>query len=62
MKHYIGANNPMRGQFDAIEARVPGAPAADEVVFVLAMTTGYRVHARVGGLLAEDIARWDGLR
>jgi hypothetical protein len=52
----------VRGQFDAIEARVPGAPAADEAVFVLAMTTGYRVHARVGGLLAEDIARWDGLR
>ncbi|MEH3085429.1 MAG: amino acid synthesis family protein [Xylophilus ampelinus] len=52
----------VRGQFDAIEVRVPGAPAADEVAFVLAMTTGYRVHARVGGLRAEDIARWDGLR
>jgi hypothetical protein len=52
----------VRGQFDAIEVRVPGAPAADEVVFVLAMTTGYRIHARVGGLRAEDIAKWDGLR
>ena len=52
----------VRGQFDAIEVRVPGAPAADEIVFILAMTTGYRVHARVGGLLAENIAQWDGLR
>jgi hypothetical protein len=52
----------VRGQFDAIEVRVPGAPAADELVFILAMTTGYRVHERVGGLRAEDIAKWDGLR
>jgi hypothetical protein len=26
------------------------------------MSTGYRVHARVGGLLAENISKWDGLR
>jgi len=26
------------------------------------MTTGYRIHARVGGLLAENISKWDGLR
>jgi len=52
----------VRGQFDAIEVRVPGAPASDEIVFILAMSTGYRVHARVGGLRAEDISQWDGLR
>jgi hypothetical protein len=52
----------VRGQFDAIEVRVPGAPLADEVVYVLAMTTGYRVHERVGGLRAENISLWDGLR
>src|SRR5689334_12862517 len=52
----------VRGQFDAIEVRVPGAPAADEIVFILAMSTGYRVHERVGGLRAEDISKWDGLR
>ena len=52
----------VRGQFDAIEVRVPGSPAADEIVYVLAMTTGYRVHDRVGGLRAEAISRWDGLR
>jgi len=52
----------VRGQFDAVEVRVPGAPAADEIVFILAMSTGYRVHDRVGGLRAEDISKWDGLR
>ena len=52
----------VRSHFDAIEVRVPGAPVADEIVYILAMSTGARVHARVGGLEAKDIARWDGLR
>ena len=52
----------VRSHFDAIEARVPGAPLPDELVYVLAMATGPRVHARVGGLKAADIAKWDGLR
>jgi hypothetical protein len=52
----------VRSHFDAIEVRVPGAPRADEMVVILAMSTGARVHARVGGLAAEAIAQWDGLR
>jgi Amino acid synthesis len=52
----------VRSHFDAIEVRVPGAPAADEIVFILAMSTGARVHARVGGLAADSISKWDGLR
>jgi hypothetical protein len=52
----------VRSHFDAIEMRVPGAPQADEIVFVLAMSTGPRVHARVGGLAAAAIAKWDGQR
>jgi hypothetical protein len=52
----------VRSHFDAIEMRVPGAPAADELVYILAMSTGPRVHARVGGLAAGAIAKWDGLR
>lgn len=52
----------VRSHFDAIEVRVPGAPRADEIVFILAMSTGPRVHARVGGLKAADISLWDGLR
>ena len=52
----------VRSHFDAIEVKVPGAPASDEIVLVLAMATGARVHARVGGLAAKDIAQWNGLR
>ena len=52
----------VRSHFDAIEVRVPGAPKADEIVFILAMSTGARVHARVGGLAASAISKWDGLR
>lgn len=52
----------VRSHFDAIEVRVPGAPCADEIAFILVMSTGPRVHARVGGLRAADIAQWDGLR
>ena len=52
----------VRSHFDAIEVRVPGAPSADEIVFILAMTTGPRIHARVGGLKAADTSQWNGLR
>jgi hypothetical protein len=52
----------VRSHFDALEVRVPGAPAADEVVYILTMSTGPRVHERVGGLRAADIAQWNGLR
>jgi len=52
----------VRSHFDAMEVRVPGAPRADEIVYILAMSTGPRVHARVGGLKAGEVARWDGLR
>ena len=52
----------VRSHFDAIEVRLPGAPAADELVVILAMSTGARVHARVGGLAAAAISKWDGLR
>ncbi len=52
----------VRSHFDAIEVRVPGAPLPDEIVFILVMSTGARVHARVGGLAANAISKWDGLR
>ena len=52
----------VRSHFDAMEVRVPGAPAADELMVILAMSTVPRVHARVGGLKASDIAEWNGLR
>ena len=52
----------VRSHFDAMEVRVPGAPRADEMIVILAMSTGARVHARVGGLAADAIAQWNGLR
>jgi hypothetical protein len=52
----------VRSHFDAMEIYVPGAPAADELVYVLVMTTGARVHERVGGLRAGEIKGTDGLR
>jgi len=41
---------------------VNDAPRADELLLVLVMTTGARVHARVGGLKASEIKGEDGLR
>ena len=52
----------VRSHFDAITVAVPDAPRADELMFVLAMTTGSRPHARVGGLQVSDISKWDGQR
>ena len=52
----------VRGHFNAIEVGVPGAPQADELVFILAMASGGRVHDRMGGLRAADIEGEDGLR
>ncbi len=52
----------VRSHFDAIEVGINDAPRANEMVLVLAMTTGPRVHARAGGLEAKDIKGEDGLR
>lgn len=52
----------VRSHFDAMEVGVPDAPRANELVFALVMTTGARIHARVGGLRAEDVKGEDGLR
>lgn len=52
----------VRSHFDAMEVGLPDAPKADEILLVLVMTTGGRIHARVGGLQAEDVKGEDGLR
>jgi len=52
----------VRSHFDAMEVGIPDAPRADEIVLALVMTTGPRVHARVGGLRASEIKGEDGLR
>ncbi len=52
----------VRSHFDAMEVGVADAPRANEIVLTLVMTTGARIHARVGGLKAEDVKGEDGLR
>lgn len=59
--HHINAAY-VRSHFDAMEVRVPDAPRSHELVFVLAMTTGPRVHNRAGGMTAAEIKVGDGQR
>jgi amino acid synthesis protein len=52
----------VRSHFDAMEVGITDAPRADEILLALVMTTGPRVHARLGGLKASEIKGEDGLR
>ena len=52
----------VRSHFDSLEVRVADGPRADEMMLVLAMTTGARPHARVGGLRVDEISKFDGQR
>jgi hypothetical protein len=52
----------VRSHFDAMEVGINDAPRADEILLALVMTTGGRIHARVGGLKVSEIKEEDGLR
>lgn len=52
----------VRSHFDAMEVGQPDAPRADEIVYILTMATGPRVHARAGGLKTSEIKIGDGQR
>lgn len=52
----------VRSHFDAMEVGLNDAPKADELLLALVMSSGSRIHARVGGLKADAIAGNDGLR
>ena len=52
----------VRSHFDSMEVGIADAPRADEILLALVMTTGPRIHARVGGLKASEIKGEDGLR
>ena len=60
VQHRVAAY--VRSHFDSVEVRIADAPRADEMLLVLAMTTGPRPHARVGGLKVSEIAKFDGQR
>ena len=48
--------------FDAMEARVPDAPRANEIVVAIVVTDSGRPLARIGGLQVSEIKGLDGLR
>ena len=52
----------VRSHFDSVEVRVADAPRPNELVFILAMTCGGRVHERMGGMKLGDISKFDGQR
>ena len=52
----------VRSHFDAMEIGLADAPRRGELLLALVMTTGGRVHARMGGLRVEDVEGKDGLR
>jgi hypothetical protein len=52
----------VRSHFDGIEVGFPDGPKAGEIVFALAMSSGGRVHSRMGGLEVWDVKGEDGLR
>lgn len=52
----------VRSHFDAFTVSAPDGPRPDEILFVLAMARGGRIHSRMGGLEAADVRGEDGLR
>lgn len=52
----------VRSHFGVAEMTVWDGPRRGEIAFGLAMATGGRIHARLGGLDARDVKGEDGLR
>lgn len=52
----------VRSHFDAMTVSDPEGPRPDEILFVLAMSIGGRVHSRMGGLEVWQVKGEDGLR
>ena len=52
----------VRSHFDSMEVGANDTPRANELVLVLVMSTGARIHQRSGGLAVADVVGKDGLR
>jgi len=52
----------VRSHFNTAEVSVSDSPRPNELLFALAMSTGPRVHVRLGGLRVEQICVGDGQR
>ncbi|HVC66104.1 MAG TPA: amino acid synthesis family protein [Acidimicrobiales bacterium] len=44
----------VRSHYDAIEVRIPDAPLPDEIVVIAAVANRGRLHARLGGMTADE--------
>lgn len=57
----VYVNSPwVRSHFDSVDLMISDAPKPREIVFALAMSTGARIHARLGGLTAEQAEMGEG--
>lgn len=57
----VYVNSPwVRSHFDAMDLSIADAPKPREIVFALAMSTGPRLHARLGGLTAQQAEKGEG--
>jgi len=52
----------VRSHFDAMTVSAPDGPRPDEILFVLVMSKGGRIHSRMGGLEVWQVKGEDGLR
>lgn len=52
----------VRSHFNTMEVGVSDSPRSNELLFALAMSTGPRVHERLGGLRVDQISVHDGQR
>lgn len=52
----------VRANYDTVTVSFGGAPRPDEVVLAFAFASRGRLHARLGGLSAQDVVGRDGLR
>jgi hypothetical protein len=59
--HHIEAAY-VRSHFNTIDVGIVDSPKPNELLYVLAMSTGPRVHERLGGLRVEQISVGDGQR
>ncbi|NCQ24576.1 MAG: hypothetical protein COW54_11355 [Rhodobacteraceae bacterium CG17_big_fil_post_rev_8_21_14_2_50_63_15] len=51
----------VRSHFDAMEVGFADGPRANELLFILAMARGGRIHDRMGGLSVAEVKGEDGL-
>jgi hypothetical protein len=59
--HYVHAAY-VRSHFNAVDVSLQDSPRPREILYALVMTTGGRVHSRLGGLTKDKVSMNDGQR